>query len=93
MCSVLLLSVILTKSYRLFAINNSIIANPNERTLHEKPIPRGGGIVFSMLFVITISLLWISSDLSIENLMALAVGGFFAALFGFLMIYLIFIHL
>ena len=36
-----------------------------------------------MLFVITISLLWISSDLSIESLMALAVGGFFAALFGF----------
>ena len=40
MCLVLLLSVILTKSYTLFAINNSIIANPNERTLHEKPIPR-----------------------------------------------------
>jgi len=75
--------VILTRFYEIFAIRNSIISHPNERTLHEKPVPRGGGIVFSILFVLAVFLLGILNVISFENLMVIGVGGFLAALFGF----------
>ena len=36
--------------YRKFSLRVGILANPNFRTLHETPVPNGGGIVFSLVF-------------------------------------------
>ena len=35
--------------YKKIAIKFDIVANPNYRTLHESSVPRGGGVVFSLL--------------------------------------------
>ena len=43
--------------YRKIAISFGILAYPNSRTLHEFSIPRGGGVVFSSIFVIVVFIL------------------------------------
>jgi len=70
--------------YIKFAINRGIIANLNFRTLHVNPIPSGGGIVFSMVFVTGQTYLWWLNQLSNTLFLLLSVGGGMAALFGFL---------
>jgi Fuc2NAc and GlcNAc transferase len=70
--------------YRKFSISKNIVANPNFRTLHVSPIPAGGGIVFSMVFVAGLLYLWWLSQLSNDFFWVLAIGGGVAALFGFL---------
>ena len=49
-----LLSIIGTIGYKKPAISNKVLATPNHRTLHEMPIPKGGGIVFSILTVFSV---------------------------------------
>jgi Fuc2NAc and GlcNAc transferase len=70
--------------YKKIAIKYGIVANPNFRTLHVHPIPAGGGIVFSMVFVKGISYLWWLNQLSDSLFLLLAAGGGVATLFGFL---------
>jgi Fuc2NAc and GlcNAc transferase len=72
-----------TLFYRTVAIKKRIVANPNFRTLHENPIPRGGGIIFSTVFVISLFLLGFFDIIKSDLLMALGFGGCAAACFGF----------
>ena len=70
--------------YRRVAISKDIVANPNFRNLHASPIPAGGGIVFSSVFVFSIFFIWWLNQISDDLFWVLAVGGGSAALFGFL---------
>jgi len=70
--------------YRRVAIRRGIVANPNFRTLHEHPIPVGGGAVFSTVFVIGLFSLWWLNQLSDDLFLVLGIGGGVAILFGFL---------
>ena len=70
--------------YKKYAIYIGIISNPNYRTLHELSTPRGGGIVFSILFILAIFLIWPYLELSNNLFLILGVGGGMAALFGFI---------
>jgi Fuc2NAc and GlcNAc transferase len=70
--------------YRRIAIRRGIVANPNFRTLHEHPIPVGGGAVFSTVFVIGLVSLWWLNQLSDDLFWMLGIGGGAAILFGFL---------
>lgn len=70
--------------YKKYAIYTGIISNPNYRTLHELPIPRGGGIIFSTLFILAIFLIWRYLQLSDNLLLMLGVGGGVASLLGFI---------
>ena len=79
-----IVSVVGIYLYRKFAISRDIVANPNFRTLHVTPIPAGGGIVFSMVFVIGIFYIWFLNQLSTNFMLLLSVGGGMTALFGFL---------
>ena len=77
-------SWICTIFYKKYAINRGIISSPNYRTLHELPVPRGGGIIFSLLLTMSIFLLWFNFILSDNLFLVLGVGGFMAILFGFI---------
>ena len=79
-----LLTIIVLRIYNSFAIKQSIIANPNFRNLHQNPTPRGGGIVFSTVFLIAIFVLWCSSSISADLMLAIFFGGMIAAYFGFI---------
>ena len=70
--------------YRKIAVKNGILANPNFRTLHETPIPTGGGIVLALVFIISIFILWWYEKLSDDIFKILFIGGGAAVLFGFL---------
>ena len=70
--------------YRRVAISRDIVANPNFRNLHASPLPVGGGIVFSFVFVFGLFFIWWLNQISDDLFWVLAVGGGVAALFGFL---------
>lgn len=70
--------------YKKYAILNGILSNPNYRTLHESPIPTGGGVIFSLLFILSIFLIWLNERLSDNLFFMLGVGGGVATLFGFM---------
>jgi len=84
MSMTLICSVIFTHFYKSFAISKAIIANPNKRSLHKQPVPRGGGIVFSTLFVLAVLMLGMLHLISFEMLMVIGVGSFLATLLGFI---------
>ena len=73
-----------TRIYRGIAERYGIMANPNFRSLHERPIPRGGGVVFSIVIVAAVVL--IGGRLGLEPGLhrALVLCGSTAALFGFI---------
>ena len=77
-------SFIGTFYYCIFSINKGIIANPNYRTLHENPVPRGGGIVFSIVYVFVVIILWSLKLINFELLMVIGLGGVGASVFGFI---------
>ena len=70
--------------YRRVAISRDIVANPNFRNLHASPLPVGGGIVFSFVFVFGLFFIWRFNHISDDLFWVLGVGGCVAALFGFL---------
>ena len=70
--------------YRKVAISRDIVSNPNFRNLHASPLPVGGGIVFSFVFVFSLFFIWWLNQISDDLFWVLAVGGGSAALFGFL---------
>ena len=78
-----IISLVCTRYYKSLAIASDIVATPNFRTLHEHPIPRGGGLIFSLIFVLIIFGLGTDSIISIDLMLALGVGGGLAAIFGF----------
>lgn len=69
--------------YDRFAVRHGIIAKRNARTLHEQPVPRGGGAVLAVVFVLGTLALWLLGDISAPLALALAVGGAAAATIGF----------
>ena len=72
-----------TRVYRSFAIRRGIVAPPNFRSLHERPLPRGGGIVFSMVCLGAVIGLSFTGSVDPRLLRALVVGGVVATVFGF----------
>ena len=79
-----ILSVFGTVFYRKLAIKHNILAGLNSRTLHKTAMPRGGGIVFSSVFIVSVMLLWKLNKLPDDLFFVLVVGGAIAIAFGFL---------
>ncbi len=48
------LSLGLTGAYRRYALTRRILDIPNQRSAHDTPVPRGGGVVFVGLFLAVI---------------------------------------
>lgn len=81
---VYIFSLFATMQYRKFAINNKILANLNFRTLHEKPTPRGGGIVFSLVFIFCVLFLYLMNVVNFELMLVFAIGAGMAAIIGYI---------
>jgi Fuc2NAc and GlcNAc transferase len=75
-------STVILLIYKKIAIYYNILATKNHRTLHSFPAPKGGGIVFSLLSILAIFLIWWNWQLKEGLILALALGGFIATLFG-----------
>ena len=81
---VYVLSLYGTIYYKKFALRHSILANLNFRTLHEKPTPRGGGIVFSMVFVFFVFCLYFINLVELELMLVFGIGAGLAATVGYI---------
>jgi len=69
--------------YVQFAERRHIVAERNFRTLHERVVPRGGGIVFAGAFILAVLASWVFGELSTTLVLMFGVGGAGAAIFGF----------
>ena len=70
--------------YRRVAVSHGIIAKTNFRTLHERIVPRGGGLAVALVFSSGILIYWSAGILPTYLAMMLAGGGLTAAVIGFI---------
>ncbi|WP_168400478.1 MraY family glycosyltransferase [Acinetobacter indicus] len=79
-----LLAFALTYFMRAYALKKNIIDNPNERSSHSVPTPRGGGVAVVCSYLLALIVLIYSQQLSVHIGLTLMVAGFVIALLGFL---------
>src|SRR6266545_8147076 len=72
-----------TAVYRHIARRLGIVATPNERTLHTGIVPRGGGIVVVLVFMLGLTALLAAGELPPRWFLGVAVGGLVVAAVGF----------
>lgn len=68
---------------RVYALKKNIIDNPNERSSHSIPTPRGGGVAVVVSYILGVMLLIYLDYLSQHVGLTLIVSGFIIALLGF----------
>lgn len=79
-----LLTLIFTGYMRHYALKKNIIDNPNERSSHSIPTPRGGGVAVVCSYLLGLSLLIYTQQLTLYIGLTLMLSGFTIALLGFL---------
>lgn len=81
---ILMLSFTLTFLLRYYALAKNLIDQPNHRSSHVIPTPRGGGIAFVVAFLSAIPCAMYLDVLILPVVMPIISGGIFVALLGFL---------
>ena len=79
-----ILSLILTGIYRYFALKKNILDIPNSRSSHTTPIPRGGGIILSLLWIAACLVLFLKNSIPLHYLVILTIPSCIIMLTGFL---------
>lgn len=79
-----LLAFAMTYFMRAYALKKNIIDNPNERSSHTVPTPRGGGVAVVCSYLVALAVLIYSQQLTVHIGLTLMVAGFVIALLGFL---------
>jgi Fuc2NAc and GlcNAc transferase len=73
----------LTGALRRYAIRQSVMDVPNERSSHDVPTPRGGGLSVAVVVTLVLVLMFLSGSIQREVLIALGGGGGLVAAIGF----------
>ncbi len=76
-------SWLLTRLLRRYALVNSLMDVPNERSSHSIPTPRGGGVAIIISFLIGLATLWGMSLVENSPFVALTGAGLLVAIIGF----------
>lgn len=79
-----LLAFAMTYFMRAYALKKNIIDNPNERSSHSVPTPRGGGVAVVCSYLLALTVLIYSQQLTLHVGLTLIAAGFVIALLGFL---------
>ena len=79
-----LLAFAMTYFMRAYALKKNIIDNPNERSSHSVPTPRGGGVAVVCSYLLALAVLIYSQHLTVHIGLTLIAAGFVIALLGFL---------
>jgi len=79
-----LASAFLTRLAIAYAARRRLLDVPNERSSHDVPTPRGGGLSIVIVFLVGTVFLWFRSLISLEDVAALFGGGLVVAGVGFL---------
>ena len=81
---VFLVSLLLTWVVRLYALKYRIMDTPNERSSHEVPTPRGGGVAIVISFVLALVTFFFTNRIEQQLFTALFLGGGLIAIIGFI---------
>lgn len=76
------LSLLFTYLIRQFSIKRNILDVPNQRSLHQLPTPRGGGLAFILTFYLAVFVLWFNHFIHL-NILLVLVGGIPIACIGY----------
>lgn len=79
---VFLSSLVLTGIFLQYALKKSILDLPNERSSHQQPTPRGGGIVFVTVFYLFLLCMFVTNAIS-QSLWLSLLGGIPIAIVGY----------
>ena len=79
-----ILTLLFTGYMRHYALKKNIIDNPNERSSHSVPTPRGGGVAVVCSYLLALAVLIYSQQLTVHIGLTLIGAGFVIALLGFL---------
>jgi len=79
-----LLSLTLTGLLRRYSLARNLIDNPNERSSHKTPTPRGGGLAIVLTFLAILPFLSLVDTSSSELLWALFGAGLWIAMVGYI---------
>ena len=79
-----LFSFLLTGYMRHYALKKNIIDNPNERSSHTIPTPRGGGVSIVITFLMVLVALIVSHQIEPNTGLILVGAGLGVAVLGFL---------
>jgi Fuc2NAc and GlcNAc transferase len=82
--AVFALTFLLTWGLRGYALTRQVLDIPNERSAHEHPMPRGGGLAFVITILMAVPLLADARFLAPNGSIALVSAGVFIASLGFL---------
>lgn len=77
-------SWVLTGLIRRYALAKSLVDEPNERSSHSVPTPRGGGLAIVVTFLIGLVFLWKMSLLADRPFVALTGASLLVAIIGFI---------
>ena len=66
------------------ALRFKIVAIPNERSLHNKVTPRGGGVIIAIVFLAFLLVFYITRQIIVTEFFVLFGGGLIMAVTGFL---------
>ena len=77
-------SFLLTEWYRRVALRKLLLDIPNERSSHNVPTPRGGGIAIVVLYLLSLTLLQSSLGLSMGQLSGFAIPGCLLAVISYI---------
>jgi len=67
-----------------YALQLNLVAIPNERSLHNKVTPRGGGVIIAIIFLSFNLVFYINSQMKTAEFLALFGGGLIMSVTGFL---------
>jgi len=79
---ILIISVVITYYIRYFSIKNNLYDIPNERSSHNTPIPKGGGISIVLLLIITTGTLFYFQMISHEIMFSIIIGSLIISIIG-----------
>ncbi|MFC3907946.1 glycosyltransferase family 4 protein [Legionella dresdenensis] len=81
---ILTISYLLTGSFRKYSLANQILDMPNHRSAHKVPTPRGGGLVFVIIFLLSLLVLFTVKLVTLSDMLSLLISGILIASIGFL---------
>lgn len=80
---VFLSALLLTGVMRYYAAIYELMDVPNERSSHNHPIPRGGGVSFVLVFLSFLIFIWSFGSINFNYFLAIFCSGLVVAIVGF----------
>ena len=84
LAAIAIVSSLITNFIRYVSIKNKLYDTPNDRSSHDIPIPKGGGLSIVLILLIAIGFLFFNHQIDSDISMSLLIGLSLVAVVGFI---------